>query len=421
MKLRPLALWTAYSGLLLAATIAGLEALSALVVPPWPARELRPVEVVSPERSTAASAPEPVLNFNSWMMRDWERSVVKPADVDFRAVLIGDSFLEGGFVSKPLPAQVEDHWPRASRRGFEAINLGVSATDPDSYYYRIRNVALSLQPDVIVLVFYSGNDFIHAGLSPWSVAPFIAERPLPSWLGTVAPRLTWLVVNRLRTSQFSSKSGEDEFDVINRILEEPVELRYASLARYLKQRYFPQSDESEIRRVLERGGDGFWNTFGKRERDQEFLQGWWASGIFGWETFLHLPATITDEEIRRSIDPVRFDVTLSWITGARDLAHRQGMKFLVAMAPAAGGDPAYTEFWKPWPRYRAIQIQREAWHRAFKPVLEAAGLQVVDLAEDLRGVPGTYRLSDAHWTELGTEIAARRIAKELVKLREVAR
>jgi hypothetical protein len=43
---------------------------------------------------------------------------------------------------------------------------------------------------------------------------------------------------------------------------------------------------------------------------------------------------------------------------------------------------------------------------------------VVDLEDDLRGVPGTYRVSDGHWSELGTEIAAKRLAAALAKLRE---
>lgn len=416
MKLRSIGYWTAYAVLLLAATVAGLEFLSSFAVPPWPARELRPVEIAA-AASTASNAPKPVLAYNSWNMRDWERSIAKPANIGFRTVLIGDSFLEGGFVGKPMTVQVEEYWPK-SGPGFEAINLGVSATDVDNYFYRMRNVAVSLQPDAIVVVFYTGNDFVHTALSPWTVSPFIAERPLPSWLGTVAPRLTWLTVNRLRTSQFGRTSGESEFEVVNRILTEPIDRRYDSLAQFVKKNHFPNDDIARIRGVLARGGDKFWDAFAKRDRDQEHLQGWWLAGLYGWETLLHLPATITDEEIQRSIDPERFKANLSWLTGARDLARERNVKFLVVMAPGAGGDPAYVEFWKPWPRYRAFQIQREAWHRAFRPLIEGAGIEVVDLADEIRGVPGTYRLSDAHWTELGTSLAAKRVASELVKLRD---
>ena len=42
-----------------------------------------------------------------------------------------------------------------------------------------------------------------------------------------------------------------------------------------------------------------------------------------------------------------------------------------------------------------------------RAALEAKGVTVVDLEDDLKGVPGTYRVSDGHWTELGTEIAAK--------------
>lgn len=131
MKLRTIGFWTAYAALLLAATVAGLEFLSSFAAPTWPSRELRPVEVPLSQTSSVANAPNPRLTYNSWLMRDWERTVAKPPTVEFRSVLIGDSFLEGGFVSRPLPAQVEENWPNAFRPGsFEAINLGVSATDP---------------------------------------------------------------------------------------------------------------------------------------------------------------------------------------------------------------------------------------------------------------------------------------------------
>ena len=42
-----------------------------------------------------------------------------------------------------------------------------------------------------------------------------------------------------------------------------------------------------------------------------------------------------------------------------------------------------------------------------------SGVRVVDLSADLAGRAGTYRLTDGHWTEAGTELAARRLAREL--------
>lgn len=420
MKLKTVGFWTAFTILLSMVTIAGLEFLSSFAVPSWPARELRPIFITSDVPSTTAHATKPILSYNSWGVRDWERSTQKPAGVNFRAVLVGDSFLEGGFVDKPIGAQIEDLWAKAGRRNSEAINLGVSATDPPQYLNRIRNVALSLQPDAILLLFYSGNDFVPEAYSPGEIPPLIAERPMPSWLGTVAPRLTWLAVNRARLSNVSRATTPiDEFQTLNRILEEPLERRYDSLSRFMKQHYLPDMDEVLIRRILARAGESFWDTFAKRARDQEYLQGWWITGLVKWEAGSP-PDPAADKDIARFVDQSPLKQTLSWLVGANELARRHGVKFLIALAPSAVADPHYNRFWEPWPTFTRVITKVDALHSVFRTMLEANGLPVVDLADDLRGVPGTYRISDGHWTQLGTDIAAARLARELLKLRDGA-
>ena len=62
-------------------------------------------------------------------------------------------------------------------------------------------------------------------------------------------------------------------------------------------------------------------------------------------------------------------------------------------------------------------MARVVWHRVLRAALLAKGLPVADLEDNLKGIPGTYRLSDGHWTELGTDIAAKRLAAELLKPR----
>ena len=44
-------------------------------------------------------------------------------------------------------------------------------------------------------------------------------------------------------------------------------------------------------------------------------------------------------------------------------------------------------------------------------------LQVVDLREVLEGARGTYRLTDGHWTDRGTQLSADRIAEALLSAR----
>ena len=139
--------WPLYILLLLGAALAGSEAIASLVVPSWPARDLRPIDVSA----------TPQIKYNDWALRDRPRSFERPPGVRFRSVLVGDSFLEGNFLATPLPAVVEQRLAAAGQTDVEAINFGVSATGPRHYYYRIKNVALALKPDAIVLAVYAGT------------------------------------------------------------------------------------------------------------------------------------------------------------------------------------------------------------------------------------------------------------------------
>ena len=82
--------------------------------------------------------------------------------------------------------------------------------------------------------------------------------------------------------------------------------------------------------------------------------------------------------------------------------------------PVGTVDPDYVEFWRPWPRYYAYSMSADARHRRLAAALRQSGLQVVDLREVLDGARGTYRLTDGHWTDRGTQLSAGRIADALL-------
>src|SRR4029077_10656048 len=105
------------------------------------------------------------------------------------------------FTPLSLPAAVQQRLPDGANR-IEAVNLGVAATDPRSYYYRIRDVAVELHPDAVLLFIYAGNDFMarDQGYSIWP--RFIDESPGGSLVGFLMPRTNWLLVNRLDLSAF---------------------------------------------------------------------------------------------------------------------------------------------------------------------------------------------------------------------------
>jgi len=414
-------LWALYGLLLTAFTIAGLELLSSFVVPPWPARELRPIDVrsfdASPLKAVDHSSTD--LGFNSWALHDHERSLHKPPGIGFRTLLVGDSFTEGVMVSQTVGQRIEGLWSKAGRTDMEAVTFGVAATDPVHYYYRIKNVGLQLDPDAIVLHFFSGNDFVYESLSPLRIPPLITERPNPSWLGAVAPRLTWLVANRLNLTQLGNNSSVDEFVLVNEALKKPPAERLQALVRTVKKYGYPNVDEAAIREVLSRGGDKFWDAFRPKDQDQEALAGWILNIMVAWETgqFGSLPS---DEEALHKVDRDSLAATLSWLKGAHELARARGIKFLIALIPPPTVDPNYMDFWAPWPLFRRFPIGKQTQHEALRVALESQGIPFIDLAPDLAGRPKTYRLSDGHWTELGTRIAAERIAHAIEAMRDAS-
>jgi lysophospholipase L1-like esterase len=404
--------WLAYGTLLLGLTIAGAELVASFMVPEWPARMLRPVAVAG----TVQNSDGMRLSYNAWGMRDRERSVERPAGLRFRSVLVGDSFLEGLFVPDPLAASIERQWSDSGWTGVEAIGLGVSATGPQQYYHRIERVALELRPDAIVLFVYAGNDFIHTSIG--GVPPAIAELPVPSLLGTVAPRLTWLAVNKLRLSELGRGNPplEGEAAALQKIVEAPAAERTARLVAHVHQFHLPDVAEPVLREVFSRGDGSFWRPFDTDAAERERLFGWFVRILAEIET--NGQAVPRDADAATAMrDDRMIEATLGWIAASERLARSNGVKFLIALVPVGTGDPQYAGHWKSWPRYYAYSLLADARHRRLAQRLRETGLPFFDLRDALADRPGTYRLVDGHWTRSGHDIVAARMAAEIAKLK----
>jgi len=404
MKARRL-FWPVYALLLIGVTLAGSEAIASFFAPSYPARDIRPINV----KSTAE------IVYNDWDLRDRPRTFARPPGVRFRSVLVGDSFLEGAFLKQPLSAFVEQRMNGTGSNDVEAINFGVSATGPQQYYYRIRDVGLALKPDAIVMAVYAGNDFVQTPFGGWP--PPIAELPLPSLLGAVAPRATWLLVNRLGLSEFGSgnKPIDNEFEQLNGWLALPREERLDRFVDHMKLHYYPGLSEATIREILARNSDSFWTVFARPAPDRELVAGWLLSGMIDWETGQWtMPRDA--EEADRLAGGDKVDETLSWLVAADRLAKENGIQFAVALIPVGTVDPTYVDFWRPWPKYFSNSLSADARHRHLAVKLRQTAVPFFDLRDDLGGVPGTYRLTDGHWTQRGTEIVADRVTRELMKM-----
>jgi hypothetical protein len=413
-----------FFGLILAmVTLAGIEAIASFYAPPWPARALRSSEPVNGDGTVSKSfADKPWMfkPFNSWGMADRERTLAKPADVRFRSIFIGDSFVESALTRYKLPEVVERLLADAGRSDVEAVNLGISATNPRSYFYRLRDVALSMSPDALFVFFFSGNDFVpsHAGYDDELLPPLVNESPGGSLLGPIMPRTNWVAVNRLRLSEAlaGNKPIPDEFETVNAIVYGPPDARIPSLVRHVKRYYHPGVDEARLTEILSRGGDKFWDVLRRRPVDEEYLMGWLLNLIV-WAELNDEPDISRREggATRLAIDE-EVDASLSWLLAMERVAHAHGVPLVLFLIPVASVDPEYAEFWKPWPHFLSWSRFGEARHDRLAAALRQTSVRVVNLRDDLSDTRGTYRKMDGHWTEKGVEIVSNRVLSELQKL-----
>ena len=412
-------------GLILAGiTLVGLEVLASLEAPPWPARALRstpPVPVQPTDFASLAEKPwifEPV---NSWGMRDKERSIAKPAGGGFRSVFIGDSYLEFQLTRVTVPGEVERRFIEAGQPNAEMINLGISATDPRSYYYRMRDVAFALSPDALAVFFFSGNDFLYdgQGYGQGILPRLVDEAPGGSILGNIMPNANWVLVNRLRLSEMltTNKPVPQEFDTLAKIARLPPAERTPAIAKHIKHYYYPDLTEQQIAAIFGRDGEAFWQVYASGKVDEEALQGWLLnlmtksevekSPYFDVTTKQQAASLVKDGDIR---------ATLSWLTAMDRAARERGVPLVLFVVPPGSVDPDYVAYWKPWPRFYAFNVIADLRQDRLIEALNKTSIRYVDLRKDFEGVRGAYRRSDAHWTDKGVEIAAGRVFQELRKL-----
>ena len=388
------------------ATLAAIEFTASFLVPPWPARALQ------------STPPLTGPAFNSWGIHDVEHNVAKSSVGRFRAVFVGDSFVEGSYDQLSLPMAVGNQATQHGVKGLEPVSLGVSGTDPRSYYYRVRDVALSLAPDALLVFFFSGNDFVQPGEGygdRW-MPPLVDESPGAAVLGNVMPRTNWLLINRLRMSEAlrGNKPIPDENRTLDSIANGPPEQRIPRLVEHMRRYYYPEVSEERLNEIFSRGGVGFWKPFKKGGPDQEVLQGWLVNLMVAAEVQDYPLLSIrTPDDAAQQVSGQEIEATLSWLVALNRLATARKVPLKVFVIPTANVAPDFVEFWKPWPRYLGWYILSDVRHQRLVEALRHSAVPFVDLRNDLLAVRGAYRLTDAHWSTAGAQIAAKRVYSEL--------
>lgn len=409
---------TLFGLILVAVSLVGIEFLSSFYVPAWPARAMNPREPAAERPLATPFKKQPWLADpdNSWGMRDSERTLSKPAGA-YRAVFVGDSFVDSRFTPLSLPAAVQQRM--AASQKVEAVNLGVGATDPRSYYYRIRDVAVDLQPDAVLLFIYAGNDFMspNEGYSIWP--HWVDESPGGALLGMVMPRTNWLVVNRLDLAAFfrsrSTAPANDE-DMLYAAVTSPPEERLKRIVSYVKTYHRPDMSEAQLTEILSRGGNRFLDiALPQKEGEQEYLLDWMFGTLLSWEA-RDFEVAKSRADVMRVMGNAQVDATFSWIEATDRVLRRQNVPLVVFLVPTGSVDPEYVDFWKPWPRAYSWNYVCDEWAAQLAGALGKAGVRYVDLRPTLEGIPGTYRKMDGHWSQKGEALVADRVKAEIDSL-----
>ncbi len=400
--------WTAFTTILFLmvamVTVVASEIAARCLTPPWPASALHGVPPDSDHQPWGLlGRREGQVGFNSWGQRDRERAVRLPKST-YRVALIGDSFLDET-VSEPLSLVTER---LINAPDVEVINLGVSASSPDEYYYRLANVALPLHVDACVMFLYLGNDLA------------AEPRTLPGSLGmtAVSPRgslfqdLQLRGLNHLATNsqrpilQAWGAAGElaEQERALNEQFQHATDAEAVELLLSLDR--FPPPLQSRLRQRLSQPElSAFLQML--REPDEELFRSYFLVDSLWLSALGQAPRTIDDIQSPRH-----------WIGLSHQLCQRHGVKFLLVIIPQGFAvDHRMQAQWAPLANVARLTDRTEAAARQLITQLQDDGIDVLDLHTALSDTPGAYLNLDGHWSATGIH----RVAKELVSQGALAR
>lgn len=110
------------------------------------------------------------IRINSIGLRDKEYKIIKPEGT-FRILILGDSFVfnYGIPYGKGFDALIEKNLNQNNvdyeYSGFEVINAGIGGYEPYDELKYYRKYLKQLTPDLVIMGFYEGNDFLNPAFS----------------------------------------------------------------------------------------------------------------------------------------------------------------------------------------------------------------------------------------------------------------
>lgn len=296
---------------------------------------------------------------NGLGFRDANDYSIDRTGVAYRAVAIGDSFTAGTVpLDETWKHRLEARLRQAGDGRIEIINLGIAGTGPADYLRVLSTLGLRLAPDLVLVGFYAGNDFMDnaPGHQRTLVNGWPMEVRYPRWFGGLTPERFYLMTYLTR----GLKPVWDAYRQRTELAQGEVrEAGTYSREAFLRQR-------RHWIRVYERA-------------DSPWFRGQW-SAVQRWL-----------REMQQSSRSRRAEFVLALLPDqmqAEDALRREVLDHFRL-------DAAAYDFEKPQRLLRAFGAE--------------AGIRVVDMLPRFRAeghAGGLYQVRDSHWNAKGNALAA---------------
>ncbi|MBS0204807.1 MAG: hypothetical protein JSS49_18020 [Planctomycetes bacterium] len=396
--------WTAFTSTLFAmvtvATLVTAEIVERRFTPPWPAAALHGVTPDANHQPWGLLGRRPdQVGFNTWGQRDRERTL-QPAESVYRIAFIGDSFLDET-VSEPISLITER---LMNSPKIEIINLGVSATSPDEYYFRLANVALPLGVDACVMFLYLGNDLAAGPRTLHGSLGITAVSPRGSLLDALQLRsLNHLATNRQRPvlqawgvageladrerrlhQRFQNATDEGAIEILLSLEPFPPPVAAALVQRLRR------PEASAFLEMLRHPDAGLFRSY-------FLVDSLWLAGLG------QAPLTIDDINSARH-----------WVKLSHEHCQQRGLPFLLVVIPQGFAvDQRLQEMWSPLADVAGLTDKTEVAAMQLLQQLTIDGVELLDLHTTLRSAPGSYLNLDGHWSESGIHCVAAEVEKRI--------
>lgn len=384
--------------LLFSSSLYAAEFTARFFAPPWPAIGLHGVTGEKGMHGWGrVEEQDGGIGFNSWSERDKERSR-KPARGVTRIACIGDSLLEES-TTIPLPLEMER---KLADPNIEVINLGVSCSGPDEYYYRMKNIALPIGTKYLCEFFYSGNDFGVENPTLESIGGIVAVYPrdsLFSYLGLRA--LNHLITNHERpvlrawgTAGDLHRTENSLWEMLKTCDDQTFKIilstfvgqqhRLKVLVMIAKRKF------TSLREIISMPDHNLFRSY--------YLQ----------DT---LQAMAGEKDLSKQVDESH---AYRYIQKTYALCKKRGIGFTLVIIPEAFQvDPRMRSQWQELFEMGKLFGQQRAASERLRDKARHDGIDVVDLHELLDNQEGMYLNLDGHWSQKGVNAVAEYLSNHL--------